>query len=342
MTAENSRMRITLQDVANDAGVSRSTVSLVLRNSPLVADTTRQQVLESIERLGYIYNRGAARLRTNRSDTVGVIITDLANPFFAELASGIEAQLDKANYLAMLGSTTDTILKQDRFLSTMQEHGVDGILLCPAHGTISTSVARVAQRFPLVLIVRDLPDQEMNYVGADYISGARMGVDHLLAHGHQRIAFIGGSPESSARRDRQKGYEVALHQAGIEVDETLLVHTPVTRNGGRQAIAKLLNQNYPPTAALCYNDIVAFGVMLGLQSAGLSPGVDFGVIGSDDIVEAALWQPALTTVAIHPRRLGAVAAQCLLERIAHPELTVTRTILSAELVVRESCGCRQR
>lgn len=341
VTSEKLRTRITLQDVADDAGVSRSTVSLVLRNSPLVAHTTRQQVLDSIQRLGYIYNRGAASLRTNRSDTVGLVITDLANPFFAELAAGIEAELDKANYLAMLGSTTDTILKQDRFLSTMQEHGVDGILLCPARDTISASVARIAQMIPTVLIVRDLPDQQVDYVGADYVTGARMGVEHLLTHGHRRIAFIGGPPESSARRDRQRGYEAALHQAGIEVDERLLVYTPVTRNGGRQAIVELLANSHPPTAALCYNDIVAFGVMLGLQSAGLASGRDFGVIGSDDIVEAALWQPALTTVAIQPRRVGEIAAQRLLARIAYPDTPVTRTILSAELVVRESCGCQR-
>jgi LacI family transcriptional regulator len=328
-----------LQHVADDAGISRSTVSLVLRNSPLVADKTRQRVLASIQRLGYIYNRGAASLRTQRSDTVGLIITDLANPFFAELASGVEAQLDQENYVAMLGSTTDTIGKQDRFLATLQEHGVDGILLCPARRTPPEPVARVAQMIPIVLIVRDLVGLEVDYVGADYRTGAEMGVAHLLAHGHERIAFIGGPPESSARRDRQQGYEAALRQAGIAMDERLLIHTPVTRNAGRQAIVDLLALAQPPTAALCYNDVVAFGVMLGLQGAGLVPGKDFGVIGADDIAEAALWQPALTTVAIHPRRLGELAARRLLQRIHGPTAPISREVLPAELVIRESCGC---
>lgn len=333
------RNRVTLQHVADDAGISRSTVSLVLRQSPLVADKTRQRVLDSIERLGYIYNRGAARLRTQRSDTVGLIITDLANPFFAELAAGIEAQLDLENYVAMLGSTTDTIDKQDRFLATLQEHGVDGILLCPARRTPLEPVARVAETMPMVLIVRDLAGLEVDYVGADYMTGAEMGVAHLLAHGHERIAFIGGPAESSARRDRQQGYEAALQRAGIAVDQRLLVNTPVTRNAGHQAIVELLSLPQPPTAALCYNDVVAFGVMLGLQSAGLVPGKDFGVIGADDIAEAALWQPALTTVAIHPRRLGELAAHRLLQRIQDLSAPVRREILPAELVIRESCGC---
>ncbi len=335
----STRARVTLLDVAHDAGVSRSTVSLVLRNSPLVAEATRQRVHESFQRLGYIYNRGAASLRTQRSDAVGLIITDLSNPFFAELASGIEAQLDQENYVAVLGSTTDTIAKQDRFLAAMQEHGVDGILLCPTRGTLPDSVARVAQLIPVVLIVRDLADLEVDYVGADYTAGAEKGVAHLLAHGHTRIAFVGGPPESSARHERQMGYEAALKRAGIAVDKRLLIHSPVTRNGGRQAIIELLALEQPPTAALCYNDIVAIGVMLGLQSVGLAPGKDFGVIGSDDIAEASLWQPALTTVAIHPRRLGETAARRLLDRIAHREAASSRMVLPAELVIRESCGC---
>lgn len=337
--ASKKKGRITLLDVAADAGVSRATVSLVLRNSPLVAEETRQRVLESFRRLNYVYNRGAASLRTQRFDAVGVIIPDLANPFFAELASGIEAQLDQDNYVSMLGSSADTLAKQDRFLATMQEHGVDGILLCAARGTLPETIKRLAQAIPLVLVFRDHGYANVDYVGPANVAGAEMGVDHLLAHGHQRIAFIGGLPDSSPRRERQQGYENALRRAGIPIDKRLIVHTEVTRNGGRQAILELLQSEHPPTAALCYSDVVAFGVMLGLQSAGLTPGKEFAVIGSDDINEAALWQPALTTVAIHPRRVGEIAARRLLERISNRELEAAHMILPVELVVRESCGC---
>ena len=331
--------RITLLDVAADAGVSRATVSLVLRNSPLVAEETRRRVLESFRRLNYVYNRGAASLRTQRSDAVGVIIPDLANPFFAELASGVEAQLDHDNYVSMLGSSADTLTKQDRFLATMQEHGVDGILLCAARGTLPETIRRLAQTIPLVLVIRDQGYANVDYVGPANMTGAEIGIEHLLAHGHRQIAFIGGVPDSSPRRERQQGYENALRRAGIPVDRRLVVHTPVTRNGGRQAILDLLQLEQPPTAALCYSDVIAFGVMLGLQASGLAPGKEFAVIGSDDISEASLWQPALTTVAIYPRRVGEIAARRLLERINNHEIAPARMILPVELVIRESCGC---
>ena len=334
--------RITVMDVARDAEVSRATVSLVLRNSPLVAEKTRQRVQASIQRLGYVYHRGAASLRSQRTGIVGLIITDLANPFFAEVAAGVEAQLDAANVVAILCSTTDTLTKQDRFMATMQEHGVDGILLCPAHGTPPEQVARVAALMPTVLMVREVGDtyaSAIDYVGADYAAGAEMAVAHLLAHGHTRIAFVGGPLATSARRERLRGYTAALVRAGIAVDDRLLVHTPVTRAGGRQAITDLLALAQPPTAALCYNDVVAYGVMLGLREAGVAPGREFAVVGFDDITEAALWQPALTTVAIQPRRIGEVAARRLLDRMADRNAAAQRIILPTELVTRESCGC---
>ena len=340
--SKKTSSRITVMDVARDAEVSRATVSLVLRNSPLVAESTRQRVNASIRGLGYVYHRGAASLRSQRTGTVGLIITDLANPFFAEVAAGIEAQLDAANVVALLCSTTDTLAKQDRFIATMQEHGVDGILLCPARGTAQEQVAHLAKLMPTVLMVREVGELAVDYVGADYAAGAEMAVKHLLDHGHTRIAMVGGPLESSARRERLRGYAAALTQAGIAVDDPLLVPTSVTRVGGQAAIADLLALAQPPTAALCYNDVVAYGVMLGLRAAGVVPGQEFAVVGCDDISEAALWQPALTTVAIHPRQIGEMAAQRLLDRMADRNAAAQRIILPTELMTRESCGCARK
>jgi LacI family transcriptional regulator len=164
-----------------------------------------------------------------------------------------------------------------------------------------------------------------------------MATEHLVSNGHRRIAFVGGPAGSSARRDRAQGLRSVLQQHAIPTDESLFITSPVTREGGRQAILDLLSRTDPPTAALCYNDIVAFGVLLGLQATGRQPGRDFDVIGFDDIEEAALWQPALTTVAIDPQRIGAEAAQLLLERIENPDAPPRRVILPPRLVVRETC-----
>lgn len=340
MTSEStpSPKTITLNDVAKDAGVSRSTVSLVLRNSPLVADKTRARVLDSIKRLGYVYNRGAASLRSHQSSTIGLVVTDITNPFFAELTVGVEDVLEESQYIALLGNTSDTLRKQNLLLERLQEHRPDGVLLCPTDGTSLEQVRRLQRQASLVLFVRYLPDLAIDYVGVDNVNGAEQATAHLLAHGHTRIAFIGGSPSSSARRDRVQGYVAQMRRAGKRVDDELLTVGSVTREEGRRAILKLLEREEPPTAALCYNDVVAFGVMLGLQEAGRIPGADFGVVGFDDIAESALWQPGLTTVALEPRRLGEVAARLLLERIAEPDMPPRQVILSCRLIVRDSCG----
>jgi LacI family transcriptional regulator len=324
-------------DVAKDAGVSRATASLVLRDSPLVADDTRDRVLASMRKLGYVYNRAAASLRTQRSQAVGLVVTDITNPFFAQMTIGSEAQLEQADHAVLLANTSDKLAKQDRLLEAMHEYGVDGILFCPAKGTSPDTIERLRRwHLPFVLVTRYLFEVEADYVGADNVLGAEMAVEHLLANGHRRIAMIGGPADSSARRERRRGYCNALERRGLNVDESLSIASPVTRDGGHRAILELLKPPDPPTAALCYNDVVAFGVMLGLQAAGRVPGEDFSVVGFDDIEEAALWRPALTTVSIAPRQIGVEAARLLLERIAGPDGSPRQTILPPKLVVRDS------
>lgn len=331
-------VRVTLQHVAAHAGVSRATASLVLRGSSLVSESTSQRVANSMRELGYIYDRGAASLRTQRSRTIGLIITDISTPFFAELTLGIETRLDQDSYVVLLSTASDTQSRQERILATMLEHRVDGLLLCPSVNTPPSVVDLLRQqRLPCVLVVRYLPGVEVDCVRTDNVLGAELAIEHLIAHGHSHIAIIGGPSDSSSRRDRLQGYFNVLERHNIAVDESLLIVTPVTREAGYRAIGDLLAIPNPPTAALCYNDIVAFGVMLGLRSLGLEAGRDFGVVGFDDIAESALWRPALTTLAVHPRRIGEEAANLLLQRISHPDEPTRQVILAPTLVVRQSC-----
>ena len=331
--------RVTLTEVAAHAKVSRATASLVVRNSPLVAGATRQRVQGAMDQLGYVYHRGAASLRSQRTHTVGLIITDLANPFFAELTLGVESALSAAGQAVVLGTTADALPAQDRLLATMHEHNVDGILLCPAAGTSTSILERLAAwRLPYALLARYIPGVGADYAGMANVRGARQAVEHLLMHGHRRIAFVGGSEGSSARRDRLAGYTEALLAAGIQPDPALIPTCPPTRAGGHAAAGALLARDADPTAALCYNDVVAFGVMLGVLAAGLVPGRDFAVVGFDDIEEATLWHPALTTLSIAPRRIGEAAAELLLARIADPQRPPQQQILNPTLVIRASCG----
>ncbi|KPD00414.1 HTH-type transcriptional repressor CytR [Geobacillus sp. BCO2] len=195
---------------------------------------------------------------------------------------------------------------------------------------------------PVVLFAREeLPPGLFDYIGIDNVAGGRMAVEHLLERGHRRIAFIGGSPQSSVWKARRAGYGDALRTAGIEVDDTLLVPSATTRQGGRMAAKRVLQQPNPPTALFCYNDVVAFGAMLGLKEEGIVPGRDIAVVGFDNIQESGLFQPPLTTVAAFPEKIGACAARRLHERMKGDDGEPKRTILHPELVIRQSSGKRE-
>lgn len=334
---QKKRPRVTLQQVAEHAGVSRATASLIVRNSPKISEETREKVLASMRELGYVYDRVAANLRSQRSSTVGLIITDIANPFYSELLIGVHHALEKEGYTVVLGTTFDSDTKQDRLLSTMLEHRVGGVILCPVSESSKETIDRIKQMdIPTVLAVRELPGVNYDYVGIDYKVGAQMAVNHLIQKGHKRIAFLGGSSESSAWKERKEGYCTALKEFGIEVDESLIVESSVTREGGSAAVKEVLHLSDPPTAAFCFNDLVAFGVMQGLKGAGLIPEQTMAIVGFDNVLEAALSNPPLTTISSFARVIGSHAAELLHERMENVGREQQRIILQPELVVRES------
>lgn len=341
--AQQTSKRVTLLDVANASGLSRATVSLVLRDSPLVAEETRLRVQQAMQNLGYVYHRAAANLRTQKSHTVGLVVSDITNPFFAEMTMSIEAQLDTANYVSLLGNTSEVLSKQERLLSTMQEYSADGILLSPVRGTPLEAIEKLQRsRLPVVLFGRYVPGVQANYVGADNIHGAGVAVEHLISLGHRKIAFIGGPMNTTSRQEREQGWRQAQMDHNLPINESFVVTAPATREGGADAIRQLLQFPDKPTACLCFNDVMAFGVILGLQSMNLRPGVDFAVIGFDDIAESAMMHTKLTTMAMAPRRIGAEAVQLLLDLIETPDAQPRQIILQPQLVIRESCGYHMR
>lgn len=335
-----SKKRVTLTDVAKHANVSRSTVSLVIRNNPRISAQTHQRVLDSIDALGYVYHRAAASMRSQTSQTMGLLMTNIHNPFFAQLTSGIEARLEQANYTLLLSDSSGQANKQDRQVRAMLEHWIDGILLCPAHNTPSTFFEKIhSQNIPVVMVVHYIPRIKADYVGANNVDGAYQAVTHFVKLGHQRIAFLGGPPYSSSRKERLEGYKQALRAHNLPYDPNLVLTSPPDRRSGYQAFEQLTKEGVSlPTAILCYNDVIAFGVMLAIQANGLRVGQDIAVVGFDNIEEAELWTPSLTTVSISPRQMGVEAANLMLERINNPEQAVQKLILPTELVVRESCG----
>lgn len=327
--------KVTVKDVARQANVSPSTVSLVLRNSPLVAAETLGQVRAAIDSLGYVYNRGAANLRTRQSQTIGLIVCEITNPFYAELVAGIDAVMDSRGWIAFIGNSAESPMRQERFIARLREQNVDGIILTAAEGTQPELLGRLrAWGLPCVEALRHVGRQGGDYVGPDYSLGLSMAVQHLVNSGHRRIAYIGGARKTSATRERLAGYRDGLARLAIEPGP--IVSCPATRENGWRAIRELLAAPAPPTAAICYNDIVGFGVVQGLIEAGRTPGADFGVVGFDNIAEAALSRPALTTVAVQPSQIGEEAATLLLRRIEDPDGRPERIILPPRLVIRDT------
>jgi len=328
----------TVKDIARHAGVSPATVSLVLRNSPLVAKETRAGVQSSIESLGYIYHRAAANLRTRLTHTVGLVICEITNPFYAELAAGVDDVLDLAGWVAFVANTAESSERQRRFIARMREHRVDGILLAPAEGTAPAAIGELRrQGLPVVQMLRRVGQRSADYVSADFRLGMALAAEHLIHLGHRRIAFIGGGRRVTPARDRIEAFREILPRCGLRVGP--IVKCMPTREGGADAIDKLFRTRAnAPTAVLCHNDLCALGAMLGLADRGLIPGRDVAVIGFDNIPEASMHRPALTTVAIGAREIGEEAARLLLRRIESPDGSPERIILPPKLIIRSSCG----
>jgi LacI family transcriptional regulator len=333
---------ITLNDIAAGCGVSRATVSLVLRGSPLVNKHTRARVEDELRRQGYVYNRAAANLRRRTSSSIALVINELANPFFAEFAAGVDEALGEAGFVTLLGSTGESSSREHAVLSSLIEHGPGGIILSPAEGSEAREVlAAVGARTPMVLFNRELGGTLPEYAHWDRLMldnqrGTRLATEHLIARGHRRIAFFGGHDDSSSCRERHAGYVQAMHAAGLDIAPHWRVESALTRVDAARATLALLAGDATLTAAVCYNDAVALGLMLGLNQHGRQPGRDFAVTGFDDIAEASLSMPPLTTLSTAPRARGRQAAELILARLQHPQAKAGTVVAPVDLVVRES------
>jgi LacI family transcriptional regulator len=330
--------RATIIDVARRAGVSKSTVSLVLGGSSLVAESTRERVTDAMAQLGYIYHRGAATLRGAQSGLLGMVINDLSNPFYVELAIGIEQACQGGSYIPFLANTAEDPVRQQEVIRSMREHGAAGLVLAPAVGTSARELKSLLAGLPVVLVMRRLPGLKASFVAPENKDGARKATAHLVANGHTRIAFIGGLASMLVREERLAGYRLALEDAGIRFDGSLVIDTTTNYSGGGAAAPQLLKLHEPATAALCFNDVVAIGLVRALTAAGVSVGVDFAVIGFDDIEEARHTLPALTTVAVNGRNLGIRATQLLMRQLASGDFEPETIACPTTLIVRASCG----
>ncbi|GLQ47216.1 transcriptional regulator [Dyella lipolytica] len=334
--------KVTLSDIAAGCDVSRATVSLVLRGSPLVNKHTRARVEEELRRQGYVYNRAAANLRRRTSSSIALVLNDLANPFFAEFAAGVDEVLGNAGFVTLLGSTGESTARELAVLGSLMEHGPAGIILSPAEGGDAEQIlAAVGTQTPLLLFNREVGGDiaacdHWDRLFLDNQHGARLATEHLIAQGHRRIAFYGGHLSSSSCQQRRAGYVDAMRKAGLPVAASWMVECIPNRLDAVAQCDQLFADGAAPTAAVCYNDAVALGLMLGLHKRGLQPGRDFALTGFDDIAEAAVSAPPLTTLAVTPRARGRQAAELILQRLQEPSSSPRQTIVPVQLLVRAS------
>jgi LacI family transcriptional regulator len=333
-------MKVSLRDVARQAGVSPMTVSRVINNAASVKPETRQRVEEVIAATGYIPNRLAQGLISQRTGTLGLIIPDVSNPFFALVLRAAEITARREGYRVLVCNTEgDAGLERD-YIHNLISHQVDGLMVAPVGDRSRNGLLPLMQRsYPLVLLDRSVQGIECDLVQGDSAGGAQRLIRHLLAVGHRRIAIILGPDDVSTTRERYAGYCGALDAAKLPLDRDLVVETTVDQPGGYRAMQQILRLDARPSAVFAVNNMTAMGAMQALREQGLAVPDAFGLVCFDDVEHLAILAPFMTVVDQPAEAFGAMATQMLLERIGGRAPEKPRLVrLPTTLIIRVSCG----
>lgn len=332
-------MAASIRDVAHRAGVSVGTVSNVLNDSPRVSPVTVERVRAAIVELGYVRNEAARQLRAGRSSSVGLVVLDVRNPFFTDVARGAEDEASRAGLSIILGNSDEDVARESSYLDLFEEQRVHGILISP-YGDIEGRLAQLRRRgTPVVLVDRESRDAGVSSVSVDDAAGGRLAVAHLLATGRRRIAFVGGAPGAIRQvADRLAGAQRAIAEvegATLEVIPT----SGLTVLEGRRIGDELAARAHRPDAVFAANDLVAVGLLQALVMSGLlRVPQDIALIGFDDIDFASATVVPLSSIRQPRHEIGATALRILREEAMEPDLPPRRIVFQPELVVRASSG----
>lgn len=331
---------VTLQDVAERAGVSPKTVSNVVNDWPYISEETRSKVQVAIAELGYRPSGLARSLVTGRTDTIGVVLPDISNPFFGQVVRGCEDVLHAAGYNIFLCNTDEDSAKEEGHLNTLVSRGVDALLVWGSRMEPERLSRLIGDKLPTVTIDCVACGSNSTCLDVDNIGGAQLATEHLVARGRRRIAHLAGPAQRLTAQRRLTGYQQALGAAGLPWEPSLVMEAPPSIRGGYLAALELL-PSQRPDALFCYNDLMAVGALVACRQIGMSVPGELAVVGFDDIVISMLVTPPLTTVRIAQYDLGRTAAELLLGRLAGKD-TISRSVLfPVQLQVRNSCGARR-
>ena len=329
-----------IEDVARQAGVSTATVSRVLSGKPYVSDDLRERVLGAVRELNYRPSRVARSLRVQRSSIIGLIVSDIQNPFFTAVVRAIEDAAYLQKYSVFLCNSDEDTQKETMYVELMVAEHVAGVILSPTLGQndIYRHLAEVG--VPAVAIDRRVTNVDIDTVLVDNVSGARDVVLHLLELGHRRIGAVIGTPVSSTGEERLRGYVEALRIYGLRV-EPELIRTGMPRIAtGHEFTTELLSLNNPPTAVFTGNNLLTIGALSAIHTRGLRIPEDIALAAFDDMDWTAFVKPALTVVAQPTYAIGRTAFELLLQRMEDPDRPYQEVVLPAALYIRESTGKR--
>jgi len=330
-----------IKDVAKRAGVSSATVSRVLANKPHVRPELQERVLTAVRELDYRPNLVARSLRVQQSNIVGLVVSDIQNPFFTAISRAVEDAAYAEGMNVFLCNTDEDPAKEVSYLNLMRDAHVAGAILSPTLQTAGSLADVLDPAWPLVVIDRRVQDADVDTVVLDNVDSAQRLVDHLIEHGHRRIAALTGIT-SATGRERHQGYLRSLRAHGLDAPAGLTRRVPPRQQDGYQAANELLAMDPPPDAIVATNSLLTLGALNAIRDRGLRIPDDVALVGFDDTTWAALVDPPITVVCQPTYELGQTAAELLFRRLENPDRPTREVVLKGKLIVRGSCGHHEK
>lgn len=331
----------TIKDIAKKIGVSHSTVSRALSGNTVIAAETTEKIRLAALEMGYQPSAAARSLKTNRSNVIGVILNNIADPFFSEIVFGIEACAQEAGYSLFIAASQHDHSREKKIVQAMMEHRTEGVIICSSSFSSEQGKQLLTYGFPIVVVNHQAAENFHYSIYHDDYDGSRQITRHLIDLGHRHIAYLGNSESGRTTLERLSGYKDEMLDAGLDIQKQLIHNQPGgdSRNGYK-SVKSFLELSPRPTAIICFNDLMAIGVIKGLADAGLHVPEDISVTGFDNISMSAYSTPALTTIDQPKRSIGEEACQLLFDLIRRSRSGETfepkEKILKGKLLVRQS------
>jgi DNA-binding LacI/PurR family transcriptional regulator len=329
-----------IKDIADAAGVSTATVSRVLSGKQNVRPEVQAKVLAVAKKLNYSPNRAAQSLRSRRSSSIGLIVADIQNPFFASLSRAVEDVAQANDFSVILCNTDENPEKERTYLELMQNENAAGIILAPTGKLARNFPRELAAAGPMVVIDRKVSEGSVDSVVIDNFEAARTLTRHMLDHGYRRIAGLFGA-NSITGQDRRAGFEEALRSAGLPLDEGLIINLPAKEADGHAIASHLLELGIPPEAILTSSGLLAAGAFRAIRDKELAVPQTIAFATFDESPWTAMIRPAITVIEQPTYAIGQTAAEMLFKRIKEPGRPTRQVVLSSKLIVRQSCGAHK-